>query len=117
MRMLLLEDDERVARGIVRITLALGHEAVWTRTLAESRKVLQELPIDVILADVGLDEGESGLDLLDHARTTYPHIRRALTSGAIRPAGFVVNPPTQVFLNKPFGRAELVTLLQDNTGT
>lgn len=112
MRMLLLEDDDRVARGIVRITTAMGHEAVWVRSIIESKRALSEQSFDVILADVGLDDGESGLDLLDFARNAFPNIRRALTSGAIHPPDFIVDPPMQVFLGKPFGRAELAELLK-----
>jgi DNA-binding response OmpR family regulator len=111
MRMMLLEDDDRVARGIVRITVALGHEAVHCRTIDCAKRAMQEQPFDLILADLGLGQGECGLDLLHWARERFPGVRRVLASGAVYPTGFAIEPPMQVFLRKPFGRAELVEVL------
>jgi DNA-binding response OmpR family regulator len=112
MRLLLLEDDERVARGVVRIAEALGHFAVHARSVPEAKGALQSQAFDIVISDLGLEGGESGLDLLNWARFEYPEIRRVLTSGAIFPADYTVDPPRQEFLHKPFGRAELTALLR-----
>jgi hypothetical protein len=109
--MLLLEDDDRVARGIVRITATLGHEAVHTRNIDDAKSALQAQSFGLILADLGLGNGESGIDLLRWARSSVPEVRRVLTSGAIKPADYPIDPPMQVFLHKPFGRSELANVL------
>ncbi len=114
MRMLLLEDDERVARGVVRITTTLGHEAVHTKTVQEAQTALRAHVFDLILADLGLGSGESGIDLLAWARKECPQVRRVLTSGALRPTDYALEPPQQSFLHKPFGRKELVELLGES---
>lgn len=111
MRMLLLEDDERVARGILRITTTLGHEAVHARKVEEAKNALRTRSFAVIFADLGLAEGESGIDLLRWARGAFPEVRRVLTSGAVRPRDFEIQPPMQLFLPKPFGRTELALVL------
>jgi len=110
-RLLLLEDDERVARGIGRITATLGHEAVHSPTVTGAKQALQTEHFDLIIADLGLENGESGLDFLNWARAEFPHVRRVLTSGAMQPAEYPVEPPLQLFLHKPFGKTELAEIL------
>ncbi len=111
MKVMFLEDDERVARGLVRLVSAMGHEAVHVRTVEEGVAQLKGAGFDVVVADLGLTQGQTGLDLLKWVAQECPDVRRVLTSGAVRPSGFVEDPPRQIFLNKPFGRLELNRLL------
>lgn len=111
MKVLLLEDDDRVARGILRLVTTLGHEPLHARRLDEAKSALAAGDVALVLADEGLGEGESGIDLLEWARRNHPGIRRVLTSGASPPPGFQVVPREQTFLLKPFGKTELAQLI------
>jgi DNA-binding response OmpR family regulator len=112
MKLLLVEDDDRVARGIHRLVLAMGHEVIHTRSVALACEALTRGDIDVVLADVQLGGDESGAEVLHHARHSRPGALRVLTSGAPPPESVLADPPYHWFLRKPFGRAELQELLR-----
>jgi hypothetical protein len=64
------------------------------------------------LIDVGLGCGQRGEDFLHWLTHEHPRLRRVVISGLGPPAGFVDDPPHQLFLRKPFGQAELEALLK-----
>lgn len=111
MKMLLLEDDEKVARAIARIVTLLGHELVHVSNVRDAREAMQSGDVSLVVADLGLEAGESGLEFMSWVGEHHPTVRRVLTSGAAQPRGFVSVPPLQLFLTKPFGRKELTELL------
>jgi DNA-binding response OmpR family regulator len=112
MRLLVLEDDEVVARGVVRLAGVLGHRATCARNLDEAKSSFLAQPFDLVLADFGLREGESGLDFLAWVKDAAPQVIRVLTSGAQTAIDANAQTLVQRFLPKPFGRAELLLLLQ-----
>ena len=111
-KVLILEDDDLVAQGLVRGLGYLGCIGIHVADVARAREVVSsDADIGLALIDVGLDRGQSGEDFcawLAHAR---PAVSRVLISGLARPAAFVDDPPRQQFLRKPFGQRELVELL------
>jgi len=112
-KVLILEDDDLVAQGLVRCLGYLGHQGVHLRHVEQARaRVEGATDIDVALIDIGLDGGESGEEFMRWLRRKQPGVSRVLISGLDRPAGFVDEPPCQLFLRKPFGQAELARLLQ-----
>ncbi|HXU74074.1 MAG TPA: response regulator [Polyangia bacterium] len=112
MKVLILEDDELVAQGLVRCLGYLGHEGVHLRHVAQARARVQDAAFDVALIDIGLDDGESGEEFMTWLGREQPSVSRVLISGLERPAGFVDEPPRQLFMRKPFGHAELAKLLR-----
>lgn len=115
MILLLLEDDLRVARGIVRVTGTLGHQALHAVDLAGAKAALAAHHVDVVIADLWLAKGESGLDFLHWARDHHSTAKRVLTSGALPPQDPADPPVHEAFLPKPFGRMELSLLLGDRS--
>ncbi|HSP81487.1 MAG TPA: hypothetical protein VLQ93_23415 [Myxococcaceae bacterium] len=112
MKVLVLEGDARVSRGLERTLHVLGHEVRCPATVDEARTWLQADPaVDVVLAAEHLGAHERGTDFLRWVEAHVPHARRVLISGTPRPPDFVEQPGLQCFQPKPFGRRELESLL------
>ena len=113
LKVIILEDDDLVAHGLIRGLGYLGHAGVHCRRVVEAQTLVQNLPdVEIALIDIGLDEGESGEDFLVWLLRERPAVKRVLISGLARPRGFVDDPPHQLFLRKPFGQRELTTLFE-----
>ena len=67
MKLLIIEDDTALGRGI-RLALQ-GPESALVRTLAEARAALAEEDFDLLILDVNLPDG-NGLDFLRQLRQT-----------------------------------------------
>lgn len=112
MRVLVLEPDTLVARGLARTLALLGHEARCPTTAAEARAALEADPVvDVIFAAQHLAPGAHGTEFLRWAAARLPGARRVLMSAFPCPPDFVEQPGVQLFRAKPFGRLELEVLL------
>ncbi|WP_375769565.1 hypothetical protein NR798_01400 [Archangium gephyra] len=112
MKVLVLDCDARVSRGLERTLRVLGHEVLRPNSAAQARAALAEEPaVDVILAAQHLEPGETGTGFLRWAEAHVPHARRVLISGTHCPPDFIEQPGQQWFQAKPFGRRELEALL------
>jgi PAS domain S-box-containing protein len=82
MRVLVVEDDERVGEFSAETLRDLGHEPVLVRSGAEALELLaqDDLRFDVIFSDV-LMAGMTGLELAKKLREQYPGLPVLLTSG------------------------------------
>ena len=109
MTILLVEDDDRVFRAVSRLAHGFGHDMLRTQSTEETLGVLERGGVDLVLADLDLG-GDSGVDLLERIRARHPGVSRVLISGYDPPAEFADDPPHQIFLAKPFGRAEFASL-------
>ena len=68
MATVLVVDDERALReGLVRVLRGAGYEAIAAAGLAEARTMLQAQPVDCLLLDVRLKDGD-GIDFLEALR-------------------------------------------------
>ena len=112
MKVLVLDSDARVSRGLERTLRVLGHEVLCPTSAAQARTALEKDPaVDIILAAQHLDAGETGTGFLRWAEAHVPHARRVLISGTHCPPDFIEQPGLQWFQAKPFGRRELEALL------
>ncbi|HZH16738.1 MAG TPA: hypothetical protein VE057_20455 [Archangium sp.] len=112
MKVLVLDCDARVSRGLERTLQVLGHEVLRPSSAAQARAALETEPaVDVILAAQHLEEGETGTGFLRWAEAHVPHARRVLISATHCPPDFIEQPGQQCFQAKPFGRRELEALL------
>lgn len=110
MRVLLLEDDERVAMGLQRIAAGEGHAVHHVRTVAEARAALRDDEFGMFLADMGLANGENGIEALSWAAQHRPGPVRVLMTGAGTP-GRGAGLPWELLYAKPFGRDELLQMI------
>ena len=80
MRVLVVEDDDRVARGLL---TALRHAGYEVHRVATAADALRAAPADVVLLDLGLPDGD-GLDVLRELRHRPGRRRRADRGRAAR---------------------------------
>lgn len=113
---LLVEDDAEV-RSFARRTLqGLGYRVVDVGTVnAAHRALAGAQAFDLVLSDVVLPGGASGLDLAQELRRTHPGLPVVLMSGypnlvAERESGAAER---FVLLNKPFQRAQLAEAVRN----
>ena len=82
-RMLLVEDDAGVAAIALEILEGFGLEVDWAETGDDALKFLQADDFDLMLTDVVMPGGMSGIDLAREAAARWPDLRIALTSGYV----------------------------------
>ncbi len=66
-RVLLVDDEAAVRRGLRRLIEGVGHTVLEAGALSPAIQVLDQSHVDVVVLDVGL-RGECGLSLLQHPR-------------------------------------------------
>ncbi len=112
---LLVEDQDMVRDHLTALLASLGYEVTAVGTVAEAVSVLaSDTRFDLLLSDIVLPGGESGLDLARRVEVTCPGLPVIFTSGYHEaPAGAGAKlREGQNFLRKPFRRNDLITLLQ-----
>jgi len=101
----LVLDDEPGIRGMVKSFLTReGHDVVTAADLSEARVHLGERDILVVLADITLSAGESGLDLLTEVRREHPDldVMMMTANGDLGSAVESVKQGAYDYLCKPF---------------
>jgi len=124
---ILLVEDEPANRALVRAIIArtdrpelrgvVLHEAA---TIAEARSVLASHPVDIVLVDVRLPDG-NGLDLAADLRA-HPDagtVKVVIVSASVLPAERTSALATgaDAFLAKPFDPSDLVELIVHLSGS
>ena len=67
MRLLLVEDHEPTLHVLARLLTSCGHTVVTASTVAEARKCVAKQPVDFVISDLGLPDG-NGIDLMKGLR-------------------------------------------------
>lgn len=111
---LVVEDEAVVLEATIALLRALGHDAYPARSGDDAMKMLMKHPgIDVILADVTLGDGDSGVLLARRlAHSAWPGAF-IFVSGDME--AFIQTsdrPPHSLVLSKPYGRRDLVHALE-----
>jgi two-component system, NtrC family, sensor kinase len=109
---LLVEDDPRVAEATQDLLRHMGFSACWAGDgLAALASVESEQTLALVLSDVVLPGGISGLDLARTLRDRHPELPVILTTGYDSYASEVVAEGFAV-IEKPYRREALAALLQ-----
>lgn len=111
LRILLVEDDDAVRGGMMRVLRRLGHEVQPCVGSEEAHAAPPDF--DVAIVDMNLGRGRrEGLEVVEQLRARSPTSCFVITSGDW--TGF---PPTSdhgpLQLRKPFSRKDLVSLLEE----
>lgn len=115
-RILLVEDDAKVRAFVLKSLIALGYDVA---DVANGRLALDALAADsgfnLLLTDMEMPGGISGLDLALEVEAKYPAIRVLMVSGYPDRvfAGHAGLNPQWHFLPKPFEPDELARAVQD----
>ncbi len=112
---LLVDDDDKVTRSLVRMLAREPFDVVTTNHPARALDILKAQPVDVIVSDENMPE-LSGADLLARIRADHPDVVRVLLTGGsdIRAAASAVNDGGVFrFLLKPCTHGVFVATLRD----
>jgi CheY-like chemotaxis protein len=67
MRLLVVEDHEPTLRVLARLLTSSGHTVVTASSVAEARRCVREQPVDFVISDLGLPDG-NGIELMKGLR-------------------------------------------------
>jgi len=113
MKVLIVEDEPRMGAFIVKALTEQSYTVQLVRTCAAARDALAEAPVDAVILDLGLPDGD-GLDLLRQWRASGFNepvlILSARDAREDRVAG--LNLGAADYLPKPFGMDELLARLR-----
>lgn len=116
MRVLLIEDDELIRNLVAEMLIDEGFD-VDGLAYAEDALVLLGSgdPVDVLVTDIDLGDGLSGMDLAAIARTRYPDVELVFISGhAVDRDGRTPQAHEHLLL-KPFKPSDLIRLINEAT--
>jgi CheY-like chemotaxis protein len=113
MRILCVDDDRLVLGLTAELLRGMGHEVVE----ADSARVAAEAlavpsPVDLMITDIHMPGGLSGIELAEHARSIRPGLRIIYFSGSVLdiPAG-----AAGTLLRKPCTLRELQRVVGDGS--
>jgi len=112
-RLLLVEDDPGVAAVAMEILEAFGLEVELAENGHEGLRALKTARFDLMLTDVVMPGGMSGVELPHIAAAQWPKMRIALTSGYVGDdVDAVLADTTWPLLRKPYSSDQLRALLE-----
>lgn len=111
--LLLIVDDEKATRDALRLALEDDYEVYAAANGKAARAIMESEPVDILLTDLRLG-GESGMDLIDHARTlSRPPTCIMMTAyGSADTAAEAKRHGAYYFLTKPLNLDEVELLLK-----
>jgi CheY-like chemotaxis protein len=112
MRLLLVEDEDDLRLLVGEALRMVGHDVVAVADGPQAVAALQAEHFDVVVSDVSMPNGMTGIELAGHAAKLQPHARVVLASGFAR-AQLPSLPGHVSFLPKPYRIPQLLTLLQE----
>jgi DNA-binding NtrC family response regulator len=106
--LLIVEDEEVLARSLVKLFARSGIESSHATGIGTAKHMLSAAPVDVVLLDLRLPDG-SGLDLLDWLRATDPNLPVIMMTahGSIADAVDAMRRGARDFVQKPFELDEI----------
>jgi two-component system, cell cycle response regulator CpdR len=111
-RVLLVEDEADLREIISEALTDLGHKATVAKSGVEAIRYLAEQEFDVVITDISMPEGVSGIDLVEHIRAANLPSKVILVSGHAR-AQLPALPEHTTFLAKPYRLNQLLALLRE----
>jgi len=118
-RIMIVEDEAAILKSVKRMLGATGYQI---RTAINGDlafdSLSQDPEIDLVLSDVVMPGNLQGTDLARKIQDTMPNIPVVLMSGHVFTHDNDLNLPiVSQFLNKPFGKAELIKAIETGLKT
>jgi len=111
--LLIVEDEFLIANDLRRILEKSGYWVIgMAGSVAEAREIVNEQPPDIVLLDIFLDGGQTGIDLaywLGAQNIPFVFLSANLTDDVLEAAK--ITQPSG-FLNKPFREKDVLTTLE-----
>jgi DNA-binding NarL/FixJ family response regulator len=79
-RILIVEDDQFIGSLIVGALANEGFESVLAKTALEAKKQVKSFDPDVVIVDIDLGDGPSGIDFIQVLKKTQPDVAAILLS-------------------------------------
>ncbi|KQY86527.1 PAS fold family protein [Brevundimonas sp. Root1423] len=113
-RLLLVEDDVSVAVVVLELLEGLGLEVRAVETAPQALDLLKRERFDIMLSDVVMPGGMTGIELARRCERDYPGMRIVLTSGyAGDDVDAALSNAPWPFLRKPYSGEQLAHILGD----
>ena len=106
--LLIVEDEEVLARNLVKLFARSGIESSHATGLGAAKRMLSAAPVDVVLLDLRLPDG-SGLDLLDSLIAADPDLPVIMMTayGSVADAVDAMQRGARDYVQKPFELDEI----------
>src|SRR5687767_1532561 len=113
-RILVVEDDPRDQKLLVRILDRANYSCSVAGDSAQARRLVTTDPFDLVLADVNLP-GESGLQLVQHVLGEFPGTAAVMVTGTDDPAlaNRAIGIGTYGYVIKPFTANEILIAVKN----
>ncbi|HEX9954689.1 MAG TPA: response regulator [Allosphingosinicella sp.] len=109
---LLVEDDPLLLQTTADLLTDSGCDVLRACSAAEAMSLLEAGPVPpVVVTDVNLADGSSGLDLAKTIAERWPQTRVLIVSGACRPPKGDY-PEGALFFTKPYATGALVAMVK-----
>jgi CheY-like chemotaxis protein len=109
---LLVEDDPLILESTADLLSGNGCDVLRACSAAEAMALLEAGPVPpVVVTDISLADGSSGLDLARTIAERWPSTRVLIVSGACRPARGDY-PEGALFFTKPYASGALVAMVK-----
>ena len=103
---LVVEDDDQIRDAIGELLMGGGFDVRTAVTGWEALAIIEETRFDMVVADIRLPGGLSGIEMTQHARARQPTLKCLFISGQGEPV--VCDPELDDFVRKPFRGSELL---------
>ncbi|MDI9240661.1 response regulator [Lysobacter sp. LF1] len=111
-RLLFVEDEDDLRMLVGEALRMLGFHVVAVADGPSALAAMQESSFDVLVSDVSMPHGISGIELAEHTLRVQPGARIVLASGFAR-AQLPPLPPGVSFLPKPYRIGQLAALIRE----
>ena len=121
-KILIVDDQERVARAISILLDLHGFASEWAEGTEDALRKLAERPFDLVIQDMnftpGRTDGDEGLELFRRIRKSAPEIPVLLITawGSVEGAVRLMREGAADYLEKPWDDERLVTRVRDLLG-
>jgi len=103
---LVVDDDEEICETISNLLTDAGFAVQTAATGREALAIVDEAPVDMMVADIRLPDGLDGLTMVRKARMRHPGLKCLFISGNRGP--IICDPALDDFVAKPFRLQELL---------
>ncbi|HEX3430953.1 MAG TPA: CHASE domain-containing protein [Rhizomicrobium sp.] len=114
-RVLVVEDNEKLRRVVVKQLSDLGYEVLQANGAAAALALLRSKPVDLLFTDIVMPGEINGAELAREARSSMPHLRTLFTSGfpggRLDDGGWLT--ARDKLLSKPYRQDELARALRE----
>jgi PAS domain S-box-containing protein len=111
---LIVEDEPDLMDVAASLFISMGYDVATASSGPEAVGVLESRAVDILFTDVIMPDGINGIELANHTRAHYPHVKIILASGYPLPALKAEHSALSdyAFINKPYRLSDLARSLR-----